>query len=142
MLDVARTKKLVEQCWADEIIPTLVEYIKIPNKSPSFDPDWVAHGYMDEAAGLFERWAWAKLPSLTGATLKVARLPGRTPVIVIDVPGEGEDKVSTLRPSRHSRKWPDGPRATARGSRVRKATSSMAAAGPMTDTRCSARWAR
>src|SRR5208283_2946723 len=74
MLDVARTKKLVEQCWADEIIPTLVEYIKIPNKSPSFDPDWVAHGYMDEAAGLFERWAWAKLPSLTGATLKVARL--------------------------------------------------------------------
>jgi hypothetical protein len=48
MLDVARTKKLVDQCWADEIVPTFVEYIKIPNKSPSFDPDWAAHGYMDE----------------------------------------------------------------------------------------------
>jgi hypothetical protein len=48
MLDVARTKKLVDQYWADEIVPTLVEYIKIPNKSPSFDPDWAAHGYMDE----------------------------------------------------------------------------------------------
>ena len=93
MLDVARTKKLVDQCWADEIVPTLVEYIKIPNKSPSFDPDWAAHGYVDEAVAVFERWAWAKLPSLPGATLDVVRLPGRTPVILIEVPGEGEDTV-------------------------------------------------
>ena len=93
MLDFARTKKLVDQCWADEIVPTLVEYIKIPNKSPAFDPDWAAHGYMDEAVTLFERWARAKLPSLPGATLEVVRLPGRTPVILIDVPGEGEDTV-------------------------------------------------
>src|SRR5580700_6069002 len=93
MLDVARTKKLIDQCWADEIVPTLVEYIKIPNKSPSFDPDWAAHGYMDEAVVLFEHWARAKLPSLPGATLEVVRLPGCTPVILIDVPGEGEDTV-------------------------------------------------
>jgi acetylornithine deacetylase/succinyl-diaminopimelate desuccinylase-like protein len=93
MLDVVRIRKFVDQCWADEIVPTLVEYIKIPNKSPSFDPDWAAHGYMDEAVALFERWARTKLPSLPGATLEVVRLPGRTPVIVIDVPGEGEDKV-------------------------------------------------
>jgi acetylornithine deacetylase/succinyl-diaminopimelate desuccinylase-like protein len=93
MLDIAKTKKLVDQCWADEIVPTLVEYIKIPNKSPSFDPDWATHGYMDEAVALFEHWARAKLPFLPGATLDVVRLPGRTPVILIDVPGEGEDTV-------------------------------------------------
>ena len=93
MLDVARTKTLIDQCWADEIVPTLVEYIKIPNKSPAFDPDWAAHGYMDEAVALFERWARAKLPSLPGASLEVVRLPGRTPVILIEVPGEGEDTV-------------------------------------------------
>ena len=93
MLDVARTKTLIDQCWADEIVPTLVEYIRIPNKSPSFDPDWVAHGYMEEAVALFERWARAKLSSLPDASLEVVRLPGRTPVIVIDVPGEGEEIV-------------------------------------------------
>ena len=93
MLDVARTKKLVDQCWADEIVPALIEYIKIPNKSPAFDPDWAARGYMDEAVALFERWAQAKLPSLPGATLEVVRLPGRTPVILIEIPGEGEDTV-------------------------------------------------
>jgi len=84
---------LVDQCWGDEIVPTLVEYIKIPNKSPSFDPDWAAHGYMDEAVALFEHWARAKLPSLPGATLEVVRLPGRTPVILIDVPGDSTDTV-------------------------------------------------
>ena len=93
MIDITRTTKFVDQCWGDEIVPTLVEYIKIPNKSPSFDPDWAAHGYMEDAVALFERWARAKLPSLPGASLKVVRLPGRTPVIVIDVPGEGKDTV-------------------------------------------------
>ena len=93
MLDVAKARKFIDQCWGDEIVPTLVEYIRIPNKSPSFDPDWASHGYMDEAVALFERWARAKLPSLPGSTLEVVRLPGRTPVIVIDVPGEGKDNV-------------------------------------------------
>jgi len=93
MLDVEKAKKSIDQCWSDEIVPTLFEYIKIPNKSPAFDPDWAAHSYMDEAVSLFERWARAKLPSLPGADLEVVRLPGRTPVILIEVPGEGEDTV-------------------------------------------------
>ena len=93
MIDIEKTKKFVDQCWGDEIVPTLFEYIRIPNKSPSFDPDWAAHGYMDEAVALFERWAQAKLPALPGAALEVVRLPGRTPVICIDVPGPGEDTV-------------------------------------------------
>ena len=93
MLDVEKAKKSIDQCWSDEIVPTLFEYIKIPNKSPAFDPDWAAHSYMDEAVSLFERWARAKLPSLPGADLEVGRLPGRTPVILIEVPGEGEDTV-------------------------------------------------
>src|SRR6516164_7737902 len=93
MLDIEKAKKSIDQCWSDEIVPTLFEYIKIPNKSPAFDPDWAAHSYMDEAVSLFERWARAKLPSLPGADLEVGRLPGRTPVILIEVPGEGEDTV-------------------------------------------------
>ncbi len=93
MIDIARTRKFIDQCWGDEIVPTLFEYIKIPNKSPAFDPDWAAHGYMDEAVAMFEAWARKKLSALPGATLETLRLPGRTPVIVIDVPGEGKDTV-------------------------------------------------
>jgi acetylornithine deacetylase/succinyl-diaminopimelate desuccinylase-like protein len=93
MIDIAKARKLIDQCWHDEIVTTLVEYVRIPNKSPAFDPDWAAHGFMDEAVGLFERWARAKLTQFPGATLEVVRLPGRTPVIVIEIPGETKDRV-------------------------------------------------
>src|SRR5260221_3887355 len=90
MMDDSRLGKFVGQMWDDDIVPTLVEYIKIPNKSPSFDPDWAAHGYMDDAVSLFERWARAKLAGLAGASLEVVRLPGRTPLILIEIPGAGK----------------------------------------------------
>src|SRR5438477_2945447 len=93
MINIETTRKFVDQRWGDEIVPTLVEYIRIPNKSPTFDPEWAAHGYMDEAVQLFERWARTRLADVPGATVDVARLPGRTPVIVIDLPGEVEDTV-------------------------------------------------
>ncbi len=93
MIDIAKAQKHIEQCWGDEIVPTLAEYIKIPNKSPAFDPDWAAHGYMEEAVSLFERWARTKLPALLGAGLEVIRLAGRTPIILIDVPGDSSDTV-------------------------------------------------
>ena len=93
MIDIAKAQKQIDQCWGDEIVPTLAEYIKIPNKSPAFDPDWAAHGYMEEAVSIFERWARAKLPALPGAGLETIRLAGRTPVILIDVPGESTDTV-------------------------------------------------
>ena len=67
MLDSAKAGKFVDQCWGDSIVPTLVEYIKIPNKSPAFDPDWSAHGYMEQAVSLFERWARERVALLPGA---------------------------------------------------------------------------
>jgi len=93
MLDTRRVARFVDMCWADEIVPTLIDYIRIPNKSPSFDPDWAAHGYMEEAVALFAGWARAKLSALPGATLDIVRLAGRTPVIAIEIPGQGAEAV-------------------------------------------------
>jgi acetylornithine deacetylase/succinyl-diaminopimelate desuccinylase-like protein len=93
MLDPAKLGQFVGQIWGDSIVPTLVDYIRIPNKSPAFDPDWAAHGHMEEAVAMFERWACERLAGLPGATLHIVRLPGRTPLILIEVPGEGADTV-------------------------------------------------
>lgn len=79
-------RAFTDRLWNDEVVPTLVEYIRIPNKSPSFEPDWAKLGHMDKAVDLFVAWAEKKLPALN-ATLSVERLPGRTPLIFIDVPG-------------------------------------------------------
>src|SRR4029077_4167737 len=82
--------QFIEDCWTREVVPTLVDYIRIPNKSPAFDRDWAAHGYMDKAVDLFTGWARPKLARLPGAALEVVRLPGRTPVILIEVPASGK----------------------------------------------------
>ena len=39
-MDTARLQSFIDQNWDDSIIPALVEYIRIPNKSPHFDPQW------------------------------------------------------------------------------------------------------
>src|SRR5207248_4180915 len=89
MLDNATLGRFVDQVWGDAIVPTLVDYIRIPNKSPAFDPDWAAHGHMEEAVAMFERWARERIVALPGVTLEVVRLPGRTPLILIEVPASG-----------------------------------------------------
>src|SRR5690606_20875652 len=71
----------------------LTEYIRIPNKSPMFDRDWVQHGYMDEAVRLMEDWCRSKQALLPGMTVEVVRLQGRTPLLFLDIPGEGDDVV-------------------------------------------------
>ena len=77
--------------WDDEIVPQLVDYIRIPNKSPSFDPDWEAHGYMEEAVALIEQWCRAQ--PIEGLSVEVVRLPGRTPLIYMEIPGSSEQTV-------------------------------------------------
>jgi len=93
MTDTKRLQSFIDSLWDEAVTPALVDYIRIPNKSPAFDPGWAEHGYMDQAVTLLEGWARERLPALPGATLEVVRLEGRTPVILIEVPGEVDDTV-------------------------------------------------
>jgi acetylornithine deacetylase/succinyl-diaminopimelate desuccinylase-like protein len=83
----------IERIWEDDILPTLTDYIRIPNKSPHFDPDWEAHGHMDKVVALFEAWARKRLAAIPGATLDVVRPPKRTPLIFMEIPGEAAGTV-------------------------------------------------
>jgi acetylornithine deacetylase/succinyl-diaminopimelate desuccinylase-like protein len=86
-LDASKIDRYVGEKWDDDIVPQLVEYIRIPNKSPMFDADWVKHGYMDDAVKLME--AWARAQPIPGMQLEVVRLENRTPLIFIDIPASG-----------------------------------------------------
>ncbi|MGH8086466.1 MAG: M20 family metallopeptidase [Lysobacter sp.] len=91
----AVVESFVADKWDQEIVPQLVDYIRIPNKSPMFDADWVEHGYMDQAVTLME--TWTKAQPIAGMQVEVVRLEGRTPLIFIDIPaangGSDEDPV-------------------------------------------------
>ena len=55
-MDAKHTWNLVERTWTTSVIPTLQEYITIPNQSPAFDPQWQEHGHMERAVELVVRW--------------------------------------------------------------------------------------
>ncbi|MCP4870469.1 MAG: M20/M25/M40 family metallo-hydrolase [Proteobacteria bacterium] len=86
--DPNRTRSHVEAFWDDQIVPTLIDYVRIPNKSPSFDPDWEANGHMNDVLEL--ALAWLERNPVPGSTVHVGRAPGRTPLILVDCPGTGE----------------------------------------------------
>lgn len=76
-------KDHIEQRWQDTILPTLHNYIRIPNKSPSFDPDWEANGFMLEAAQMLLEWT--RHVEIDGLQAEIITLPGRTPLIFCEV---------------------------------------------------------
>ena len=78
-------KNQINQFWDDHITPTLFDYIKIPNKSPAFDKDWKKNGHMDKVLDMAKSWAEKHLPS--GAELLVEETPGKTPLLLVDIPG-------------------------------------------------------
>ena len=81
----------IAQQWDREIVPRLVDYIRIPAKSPHFDAAWEAHGHIERVIGLAE--AWARAQPIAGLRVEIVRLPGRTPLLLFEVPGRGERTV-------------------------------------------------
>ena len=77
--------------WDNQILPTIIEYIKFPNKSPVFDPDWEANGYMDQVVDLASDWVNKHKPD--NSTLNIYKEAGRTPLMILDVPGNSDGTV-------------------------------------------------
>ncbi len=104
-MDANALSRYVGNLWDGEIVPQLTEYIRIPNKSPMFDAQWVEHGYMDAAVELMQRWA--KAQPLRGMQVEVVRLEGRTPLIFIEIAGSDAASTDTVLLYGHLDKQPE-----------------------------------
>jgi acetylornithine deacetylase/succinyl-diaminopimelate desuccinylase-like protein len=84
-MEPRQLERFVDELWQDSIMPALTEYIRIPAKSPFFDHDWARHGYLEDAVRLAVKWCEAH--RMAGMILEVVRLPGRTPLVYLELPG-------------------------------------------------------
>jgi acetylornithine deacetylase/succinyl-diaminopimelate desuccinylase-like protein len=81
----------IDSYWEKDIIPTLMEYIEIPAKSPAFDPQWEENGYIQQSLELVEQWISQRaIPNLSK---EVLRSPGRTPLLLLEIPGDLDYQV-------------------------------------------------
>jgi acetylornithine deacetylase/succinyl-diaminopimelate desuccinylase-like protein len=85
-MDLERLCASVNQAWDESILDRLIAYVRIPNKSPMFDPQWESHGYMESAVQLMADWCRAQ--PVPGMRVEIHRLPGKTPLLLVDIPGE------------------------------------------------------
>lgn len=78
----------IEEAWSSEVMPALLAYMRIPCESPAFDPRWRDNGHIDRAAELMQEWSARQLAGVPGASVEMLRLGTRTPVLLIDIPGD------------------------------------------------------
>src|SRR5882672_1987159 len=98
--------KRIAEFWDEAIVPALVEYIKIPAKSPHFDKAWEKNGHIEAAVKLAE--AWCRKHAVPGMKMEVVRLPGRTPLLFIEIPpSEGSEKKGLVLMYGHLDKQPE-----------------------------------
>ena len=58
--------------WDAEIVPQLTNYVRVPAKSPHFDPGWDAHGHIERVIRLAE--AWVEKQPVRGLSCEIVRL--------------------------------------------------------------------
>lgn len=90
-INIKKTSSYCDQRWDESVIPELKEYIRIPNKSPMFDPEWQSNGYMDQA--IDQLTGWIEKQEITRLQVQIVRLEDRTPLIFVDIPGSSENTI-------------------------------------------------
>ena len=105
-LDAAAAQAQIDRAFDEQIVPRLADYIRIPAKSPAFDPDWAAHGHIETV--LRNAAEWIEAQKVESLTLEIIRLEGRTPVLFFEVPASnGHPSQQTVLVYGHLDKQPE-----------------------------------
>lgn len=85
-MNIPQLQTFVAQSWERDVLPSLMDFIRIPALSPNFDPAWAEHGVLDQAAEFAKNWC--DNLALAGLLSEIVRLPGRTPLLWVEIPGD------------------------------------------------------
>ncbi len=105
VLDAATALEQINRQWDSDIVRRLSDYIAVPAKSPGFDPEWAAHGFIDRVVRDAADWVLAQ--KVPGLKLEVVRIDGRTPVIFFEIDGTRADSRQTVVMYGHLDKQPE-----------------------------------
>ncbi len=104
-LDAAAALAHATNQWDSDIVRQLSDYIQIPAKSPGFDKDWAANGYIETV--LRNAAQWVEAQKVEGLKLEIVRLPGRTPVLFFDIAATKAESSQTVLMYGHMDKQPE-----------------------------------
>ena len=94
ILNAEQALSQVTAQWDADIVKQLTDYIAIPAKSPTFDPDWAQHGHIETV--MQNAASWVEAQKVEGLTLEIVRLEGRTPVLFFEIPATRAGSTQTV----------------------------------------------
>ena len=105
-MDKKSFEKYIEKMFTYNLLPTLMDFIRIPNLSPAYDYNWNTNGLLLKAANLII--SYAKSLDIKNANINLIQDKGRTPLIFIDISGTRINDTRTVLLYAHFDKQPYG----------------------------------
>lgn len=105
-MDKKSFEKYVEKMFTYNILPNLMNFIRIPNLSPAYDYDWNTNGLLLKAANLII--SYAKSLEIKNAQINLIQDKGYTPLIYIEIPSSRPNDSRTVLFYAHFDKQPYG----------------------------------
>jgi hypothetical protein len=59
-MNLSDLQPFIARKWDEDLVPRLVEYVRVPAKSPMFDASWAAHGHLHAVVKAAEAWSRAQ----------------------------------------------------------------------------------
>ena len=78
-------KQFIEKAFDESALPSLMEYIAIPNLSRLYSADWQTNGYAEKAVEHIKKWVDGQ--ELKGAKVEIIKDEGYSPLLFIEVEG-------------------------------------------------------
>ena len=86
-MNLADLDRFVTGRWDEDLLPQLIDYVRVPAKSPAFDASWDAHGHLKNVIQAAERWCRAQ--PIPGLAVEIVTIDGLTPCLFFDAPATG-----------------------------------------------------
>jgi hypothetical protein len=68
-MDIKLIEDYAKKQFDQTLMPALMDYIKIPNQSPAFDPQWETNGLIEKACNLIVDY----IKKLVNASYRISR---------------------------------------------------------------------
>lgn len=94
LLNKETTWTFIDKFWDDKVIPSLSEFVTIPCKTQTMDPDWQKNKYLQKAAELFVNWF--KTQDIPNLKVKIVNLEGCAPLVFAEIPASGNSDKTVM----------------------------------------------
>ncbi len=84
--DEKLAQQFISKLFDESVVPSLSDFVKIPNLSRNFDPEWATNGRLEEAAEHVRKWVLGL--GIEGISSEIIKDEGYSPIVFSEIKGD------------------------------------------------------